>query len=162
MSLRTGGQVAQVLAPIINPNNLKIEGFFCQDHFSKDQLVLLTQDIRDNVPQGFIVNDHDVLSEPNELVRLQKIIKLHFELLNKPVHTASKKRLGKVNDYAIDVSSMYVKKLYVGQSLLKSLSGGQLSIDRNQIIEITNRRIVVQDPLQGIKDSAAATVPLAT
>src|SRR5690242_7642928 len=72
MSLRTGGQVAEALKPIINPNNLKIEGFYCQDRFSKDQLVLLTQDIRDVVAQGLIINDHDVLSDPSELVRLQK------------------------------------------------------------------------------------------
>lgn len=131
----------------------------CQDRFSKDHLVLLTQDIRDDVPQGFIVNDHDALSDPKDLVRLQNILKFHFVLLDKPVHTISKKHLGKVSDYAVDSSSMYIQKLYVGQSLLKSLSGGQLSIDRNQIVEITNRRIVIQDPLQPIKDSVPVGMP---
>jgi sporulation protein YlmC with PRC-barrel domain len=162
LSLRTGGIIAQVTAPIINPNNLKIEGFLCDDRFSKNVLILLTQDIRDNSPQGYIVNDHDVLTDPDELVRLHKILKLHFELVNKPVTTVNKKKLGKVNDYAVETSSMYIKKLYVGQSLLKSFSGGQLSIDRTQIVEITNRRIVVQDPLQPIKDTAPASVPVAT
>lgn len=159
LSLRTGGPVATIAAPIINPNNLKIEGFYCNDRFSKQRLVLLTQDIRDSSNKGFIVNDHDVLSDPSELVRLTKVIKLNFDLTNKPVDTVNKKRLGKVSDYAVEISSMYIQKLYIGQSLLKSLSGGQLSIDRNQIVEITNRHIVVNDPLQPHTEAATAGIP---
>lgn len=161
MSLRTGGQIATAIEPIINPNNLKIEGFYCQDRFeSKKQLILLTQDIRDFLKQGFLVNDHEVLTDPKELVRLEPVLKLSFKLLGKPVFTANKQRLGKVNDYAIDDGSMFVHKIYVGQNLLKSFSGGQLSIDRNQIVEITNHKIVVQDLLQGIPASAPATAPV--
>jgi hypothetical protein len=79
MSLRTGGQIATALSPIINPNNLKIEGFWCQDDFEGKRLVLLTQDIRDTLPQGFVVNDHDVLSEAEELVRLKDILAMNFQ-----------------------------------------------------------------------------------
>src|SRR5579864_7400151 len=94
LSLRTGTVVATILAPIINPNNLKIEGFYCQDRFQKTRLVLLYQDIRDVLPQGLVVNDHDVLSEPEELVRLHDIMKLQFELIGKPVVTVSKDKIG--------------------------------------------------------------------
>ncbi len=45
-----------------------------------------------------------------------------------------------MNDYATEVETMYIQKLYVGQSLLKSFAGGSLSVDRSQIVEITNRR----------------------
>ena len=152
MSLRTGGQVATTTAPIINPNNLKIEGFYCQDNLDKKKrLVLLYQDIRDVVAQGIVVNDHDALSDPAELVRLKKIIELNFELVGKPVVSVSKRRIGKVNDYATELSTFFVEKLYVGQSLVKNFSGGALSVERSQIVEITNRKIVTQDPLQPIK-----------
>lgn len=57
MSLRTGSQVATATAPIINPSNLKIEGWYCQDKFSKDPLVLLSQDTRDIIKQGIVVKD---------------------------------------------------------------------------------------------------------
>ena len=56
-----------------------------------------------------------------------------------------KKKLGKVLDYAVDPESMKVQKIYASQSLVKSLTGGSLSIDRDQIVEITNKEIVVQD-----------------
>ncbi len=152
--------MANVTAPIINPNNLKIEGLYCQDRFGKHQLVLLSQDIRDIIGQGIVINDHDVLSEPGELIRLRKVIDTDFHLLGKPVFTVSKHKLGKVNDYAADTTTMYIHKLYIGQPFIKSFSGGQLSVDRTQIVEITNRKIIVQEPLQPTKVRVPATAPV--
>lgn len=161
ISLRTGAPVAFTTTAIINPNNLKIEGFYCQDKFQKQAVVLLTQDIREQNNHGYFINDQEVLSDPSELIRLQKVLNLGFELVGKPVVTANKKRLGKVSDFAADSASYYIQKLYVGQSLIKSFSGGQLSVDRNQIIEITNKRITVQNPLQPTKAGAAIKAPAA-
>ncbi|MGH7194807.1 MAG: hypothetical protein ACREJM_14925 [Candidatus Saccharimonadales bacterium] len=158
LSLRTGSPVGTVLAPIFNPDNLKVEGFYCRDRFDKKkQLVLLYQDIRDVVPDGYVINDYDVLAEPGELVRLKKILDLNFELIGKQVLTVSKQRVGKVSDYATDIETMYVQKIYVAQSLLKSFTGSALSIDRNQVQEITPRRIIISDLIKG--SPAAARVP---
>lgn len=150
--------VATVTAPIINPNNLKIEGFYCQDRFDKNLLVLLYQDIRDILPQGYVVNDHDVLSDPDDLVRLKDVIKLDFELIGKPVVTLSKEKVGKVSDYAADTETMYVQKIYISQSILKSLTGGSLSIDRTQINEITPRRIIINELMKNAPLTAPASV----
>lgn len=156
LSLRTGGQVAITLEAIINPNNLKIEGFYCQDNRSKKRLVLLYQDIRDIVGKGIVVDDYETLVEPGELVRLKDILKLHFELIGKHVVTVSKEKVGKVSDYAVETNLMYVQKIYASQSLLKSLTTGSLSIDRTQIVEITNRKIVIQDLLDTVSDEVPA------
>jgi hypothetical protein len=157
LSLRTGTPIAQTTMPLINPNNLKIEGFYCEDRFNKAQLILLCQDIRDVIPQGFVVNDHDVLVEADELVRLQKIIALNFELVAKPVETVDKEKIGKVSDYATEISSMYIQKIYVSQSILKSFMGGSLSVDRTQVHEITPKRIIINELLGKIPATAAAT-----
>lgn len=143
LSLRTGTQVAVALAPIINPNNLKIEGFYCKS--GRNQRILVTQDIRDVLPQGLVVNDEDVLTDARELVRLKNIISLNFEVLGKRVETAGHQKLGKVNDYATETNSMYIKKLYVAQPIFKNFSGGTLGVDRTQIVEITDKKIVVSD-----------------
>lgn len=145
MSLRTGGLVATAEEIIINPNNLKIEGWYCQDAFTKHRLVLLSQEVRDVVPQGLAINDHGDLSEPGELIRLQDILELKFELLGKPVFTDSGRKLGKVSDYAVEMKSLSVQKLYISQPVYRNFAGGQLSIDRTQIIEITNKQITVRD-----------------
>lgn len=159
MSLRTSSQVATALQPIINPNNLKIEGFYCQDNAGNAPLVLLTQDIRDTLSQGYVVNDQEVLVEPEELVRLKEILQIGFDLPGKHVVTVDKQRVGKVTDYAVETTTFYIQKIYVGQSILKSLSTGKLSIDRNQIVEITNKKIIIQELLKPEKTSLAATVP---
>jgi hypothetical protein len=153
--------VATILQPIFNPNNLKIEGFYCQDRFSKENLVLLYQDIRDIIPQGFVINDHDVLVGADELVRLKKIIEIDFELTGKIVETVSKEKIGKVSDYAVESQSMFVKKLYVSQSLLKSFTGGSLSVDRTQIQEITPTKIVISELLQPRRATNPAPAVLA-
>lgn len=158
LSLRTGAPVASVTAAIINPDNLKVEGFYCQDRFEKKkELILLYQDIRDIMHDGYVINDHGVLAEPGELVRLKKVLELNFELTGKQVVTVSKQKVGKVSDYATELETMSVQKIYVSQSLLKSLTGGALSIDRNQVQEITPRRIIINDLLKGAP--AAARVP---
>ncbi|MDP9129903.1 MAG: hypothetical protein M3N35_05910 [Candidatus Binatota bacterium] len=160
LSLRTGSPIATVNSAIINPDNLKVEGFYCQDHFDKkQQLVLLVQDIRDIIPQGYVVNDHDVLAEPDELVRLKKVMDLDFELIGKQVVTVDKQKVGKASDYATEMSTMYIQKIYVAQSILKSLTGGSLSIDRTQINEITPRRIIINELLN--KSPAAAPAAIA-
>lgn len=156
MSLRTGGEIATAVSPIINPNNLKIEGWYCHDRFSQETLVLLEQDVRDIIRQGMVVDDHAVLAEPSELVRLKPILDLEFELVGKPVVTTNKRRVGKVSDYAVEIETLYIQKFYVSQSIIKSFGGGTLSVDRGQIVEITSQQIVIQEPLQPTKAQAAA------
>lgn len=164
MSLRTGGQIAITLSAIIDPNNLKIEGFYCQDSGKKkDKLILVYQDIRDVIDKGIVVDDHEVLAHPSDLVRLKKTLDINFELIGKQVVTVNKQKIGKVNDYAAETTTMYIQKMYVSQSLLKNFTGGSLSVDRDQIVEITNKKIVIKDLLQPIEsgeETMTATAPV--
>jgi sporulation protein YlmC with PRC-barrel domain len=156
MSLRTGQPIATANEPIINPNNLKIEGFYCTDRFEKGAKVLLYQDIRDVITQGFVVDDFDALTDPDELVRLKDIMKIGFTLIGKPVVTTSKQHIGKVSDFATEVETMYVQKLYVSRSMFKSLTTGNLGIDRNQINEITDKKIIINELLKQAPVGAGA------
>ena len=159
MSLRTGTAVATTISAIFNPNNLKIEGFYVQDSFdSKKKLILLCQDIREIIPQGIVINDHEVLGESDELVRLKEVLEIGFELVGMPVQTEGKSKLGKVNDYATDTSSMFVQKIYVSQSIMKSFSGGALSVDRSQIIEISSSKIIIKDLQQPLRAKLGSSI----
>jgi sporulation protein YlmC with PRC-barrel domain len=157
LSLRTGSPIATIVSPLINPNNLYIEGWYVTDGRSKNPLILLSGAIRDVLPQGFVVNDHEDLSETEELVRLKEVMELKFELIGKRVNSQSGKNYGKINDFAMETSNFFVQKLYAGQSIVKNISGGTLSIDRSQIIEITNRRIIIEDPT--VKSKAPVVSP---
>ena len=107
-------------------------------------------------PQGMLVNDHESLTDPSELVRLQDTLKLQFSLTGKPVYTTGRKRIGKVEDFSFDKVGFFVQKLYVGQSLIKNFSGGSATVDRTQIVEITDRRIVVKEATAPQKTVVAA------
>lgn len=159
LSLRTGAPVGTTLAPIINPNNLKIEAWHAEDRFDKRRGVLLAQDIRDVLAQGFVVNDHDAITDPHELVRLEKLLQINFELVGKPVYTNHKKRIGKVADYSFDKDTFMIHKLYIAESVFKNFSGGTRLIDRSQVIEITDRKIVVREATAQSSAAMPAAMP---
>lgn len=157
MSIRTGAEVARTDGVIINPNNLKIEGFYCSDRFSDEQLILLPQDIREVVPRGIAVDDYEVLVSPDDLVRLKEVIAIDFQIIGKSAINERRKKLGKIVDYAVETSSLYVQKLYIAQSVIRNFSGGQLSIDRSQIIETSPNAIMVStDTTEPVQVAATA------
>lgn len=145
LSLRVGRPIGITSEVIINPNNLKIEGWHATDLGDKSKVILLSQDVREILKQGFVVNDHDALTPIDDLVRIKKILDYNFTLIGKNVVTTSKNKLGKVSDYAFEKNGFFVQKLYVSQSILKSFTGGGLVIDRTQIVEITHKKITVND-----------------
>ena len=145
LSLQIGAPIGVVTEAIINPFNLKLEGWYAKDHYTKHNVILLSQDVREIIQDGMVVNDHNSLSNPDELVRLQEIIKHKFILLGMNIITDQKRRLGKVSDYAINTDNFFVQKLHISQSIVKSFTGGALMIDRSQIIEITHKKITVSE-----------------
>lgn len=156
LSLRGGHVVGRTLSVIINPDSLKIEGLWCAPAEGKNQLVLLPLDIRDILPQGFVVNDHDALTSPEELVRLHKIMGYGYTPLGKQVIDETHTKLGKVSDYSWNTDSFYVQKIYVSQPLFKNILGGSKGIDRTQIQEVTPKKIIVDSTLDRLPAGATA------
>jgi uncharacterized protein YrrD len=157
LSLRTGSPIGALGRPVINPDNLRIEGWHADNRLSRTSGILISQDVRDVLPQGVVVDDHDVISDPKELVRLKPVLDIDFEIIGKQVVTENKQKLGKVVDYAFDKDSFFINKIHVSPSLLKSFGGDQL-IDRSQVVETTNRQIVVREAT--VTEGAAAVAPV--
>jgi hypothetical protein len=142
ISLRTGSQIALAETPIINPHNLKILGWWCSGPDGRQ--VLLAEDLRDSMAEGLAVDNEEALSDPSDLVRHQEVLDVNFELMDKPVRT-KRQRLGRVSDYSYN-DGMFVQKLYVAMPLRKVFSTDDtLIIDRQQIIEVTDKYIMVRD-----------------
>jgi hypothetical protein len=144
MSLRVGAPIAVAIEPIINPHNLKIIGWWCKTPDKAGSHVLLVDDIREMMPNGFAVDDELALSSPEDLVRHSEILKIHFELMDKQVKT-KRQKLGKVADYSYN-DGLFVQKLYVERPLRKVFTTDDtIIIDRTQIVEVTNKHILVRD-----------------
>jgi len=156
LSLRTGSQIATAISPIINPHNLKILGWWCASRSSRGNLVLLADDVREMMPQGLAVNDEEVLTAPEDLVRHREILDIKFQLIDKVVRT-KRQKLGRVSDFSYN-ESMFIQKLYVARPVTKFFSSQDtLLIDRSQILEVTDNYILVSDT--EIPDAKEATVP---
>lgn len=159
LSLRTGSSIGYIYAPIISPHNLKIEGWYASAHGEKGTMVLPVSELRDIIAKGLVVNDHDAITPIDDIIRLKEVIESEFDPIGMPVETESGQKLGKVKDYAVDNMSFYIKKLYVSQSLLRSLTSftrPQLIIDRSQVIDVTNEKIVVREATEKVPNPGHA------
>lgn len=147
LSLHNGAVIGRADQPLINPENLKIEGWFSVNNLLNEECIVLVQDVREYTRDGIIVDSHDALTRTEDLVRLKKTIEIRFELIGKKVSTENKSKLGTVGDYAVSSDTMYIQKLYVDPPLIKTFGVGheQKIIDRTSIVEITNAEIVVKD-----------------
>jgi hypothetical protein len=159
LAIRTAGRIGQVIEPLINPHNLHIDGFYCLAAFSPHKLILLDMFVREIAPTGIITNEHNDLSEPDELVRLQPVIKLNFKLEGKTV-ISGKQKLGKVAEYAVDKDSLFVQKLYVAPPIWQSLNQNRLTIDRRSILEVTDTYIKVTGSEQKAPVKRTVKAPL--
>ncbi len=157
ISLRNGQAVGTATYPLINPNNLKIEGWYAVDRFSGDDLILPTSEVREFNRLGLAVNDHNAMTKEEDLVRLQKIIQIRFQLLKKKVITESKNVVGTVSDFSYDADSFVIQKLYVTPRGIKGFAVSDRVIGRNQIVAINDKQITVRDPLDKIPFGARAS-----
>lgn len=143
-SVQSGHRVAMSGDMIIDPRNLKVFAFHATTP-QKQDLVLHTEDIRGVTPQGLIIDDNDqLMSFDDDLVRLKEVSEINFQLIDKPVYTEHKKKLGKVSDFVTETDGFIIMKLHVNRSIAKSLGVSQLIIDRSQIVQVTDDKIIVK------------------
>lgn len=143
-SVQATHRIATVIKPIIDPRNLFIVALYVQTHPNVEPLVLFTSDIRSASSQGLLIDHDDQLMETEDLVRLKEIIGINFDLIGKRVETEDGKKLGKVTRYAFDMGGWQIIKLYVGQALVKNPGSAGLIISRQQIVKVTDSRVVVK------------------
>ena len=106
--------------------------------------MILVADIREVTTQGVIVDDHQVAVTPDETIRLQPIIDLAFELIDKKV-ISGHITIGRVDDYAVDKDSLIIQKIYARPSVWSMLKSSRLTFDRSQVVEVSHKYVRVND-----------------
>lgn len=145
MSLQTGTRLGLTSTPIIDPRRLHILAFYCEGPGIDFQPAILhTSDVREFSDIGLIINDSDDIMRPDDLVRLKEVLDFQFNLEGMRVVDDHGQKLGKVVNFATDISSFYVIKLHVQPSLFQSFGAAERLIDRTQIVSITDDKIVVR------------------
>jgi len=158
VSLQTGQTVAVAGRPIVNPDTLSLVALYCQaGRFRPGNAVLLVRDIRQVGSDGIVIDSFEDIEDASEIVRLGSVIQQRFNPIGIAVINESGQRLGKVEEYTVNLDNYQIQKLYLKQSVIKNLLLNNLVVDRTQIIDVKPRQITVRDAT--VKESLMAAVP---
>ena len=147
LSLHIGGRIARVVAPIVDPHDLKIIAYRVDGPLVGREVgdILPTSSIREHSPIGFIVDSSDELVAADDIVRVRDVLALHFDLIGLKVVSRKGTKLGKVIDYTADADSGLIQQLIVQRPIFKALIDPELTISRSQIHEVTDYEVIVKD-----------------
>jgi uncharacterized protein YrrD len=145
MGLQTGTKLANTSRPIIDPGNLKIMAYVVEGSLlSENPTLLRTADIREHSDVGMIIDSSDEFIGLHDVVSIEKLYDLGFVLNGMHVIDETKHKLGKINNYSVDLDSFVIMQLDVKRGILKGLTDTSLLIHRSQIVEINDHSIVVR------------------
>ena len=157
LSLHVGGAIGFVRETIIDPENLQIAAFIVDGPLIKNDPeignILLPRDIREFSPDGYIIDSTDRLVFQEDIVRLEEIMELNFDVIGLKVETSDKRprKLGKVVDYTFDSETFMIYQIIVQRNFMKSFVDSQLTINRSQIVELDDYTIKIKHDKQQIK-----------
>lgn len=161
MGLQTGTMLAKTSAPIIDPANLKIVAYVAEGPLlTEHPSIIRIADVRELSDIGMIVDSSDEFIGVSDVIKIQELYELGFQLVGMSVVDETNHKLGKVEDYSLEAGSFVIQQLNVQRGLIKSLTETGLLIHRSQIIEINNRQIVVRTTakkLQPVMQSVRGT-----
>lgn len=155
LSLHVGGPIAWVDSIIVDPEKLKIIAFKVSGPAVKNDPeagnILETSDIREFADSGMIVDSIEDFVNPGDVIKLDKVMGLNFELNGLKVETKHKSKLGKIIDYVIDTETFTVHRLVVKRPAMKALVDPELIIPRKEIVEVNDYKIIVKDEEEKIR-----------
>jgi uncharacterized protein YrrD len=142
------GHVKQI---IIDPQNGELLGFIVKPAgiFAKDK-ILSRQDIIEIDRNGIVTKSEENLLEPDEVVRINKIINSNIKIIGQNAYTESKKNLGKINDLIIDTEKQIIDKYYVHSMFEEKI------LPHYKVVKINERGVFFSDDV--IEQTPAAEV----
>ena len=157
LSLHVGGPIARTARAVVDPNNLKIIAYeIAPTALLDDEAgdILETADIREFANIGMIVDSGDTFINRGDVIKLDKILELNFDLVGLKVETKKGSKLGKVVDYTLNTDNFSVLQLIVRRPAIKAFIDPELVIPRKEIVEVNDYKIIVKDEEDKIKKRA--------
>lgn len=159
MGLQTGSELARVDDALIDPWTLsiiayKLDGPLLSEHPS----FLLITDVREFSNLGMIVDSSDEFVGQDDVIKIKQISELRFSPLGLKVVDEHGVKLGKVEDYSVEVGNFVIQQLVVKRPVMKSFSDSQLLIHRSQIVEINDTTITVKTTAEKIVEPTQSKI----
>lgn len=155
LSVQAGGPIGKITGIVVDPNDLKVIAFYLDGPaINRQQNILDVRSVREYSNYGFVIDDIDELVGPNDVIKISEILKLNFSLINLKVETKKGSKLGKVIDFTLTSEDFIVQQIIVKRPMIKSLNDPELTISRNEIVEITDYKIIIKDEEKVLKKKA--------
>jgi uncharacterized protein YrrD len=149
MGLQTGAELARTERPIIDPRTLEVVAYELRGPLlDLHPSLLRIADVREFSDIGIIVDSSDEFVSPEDIIKLNEVYKLNFDLIGMSVIDEKKRKVGKVDGYTIETTGFVIQQISVRRPLLKSLNDAQLLIHRSQITEINDDAIVIHSEVK--------------
>lgn len=156
LSVQSGGPIGSVSDLIIDPDNLQAIAFRLTGPLIDPSADLLsTLSIREYSSYGFIIDSVDELVSAGDVVKIQDVLSLNFNILTLKVETRKGSKLGQITDYTINSDTFEIQQIIVKRPLVKRLIDPELTISRQEIVEVTDYKIIVKDEEKTLKSRAA-------
>ncbi|MDO8686827.1 MAG: PRC-barrel domain-containing protein [Candidatus Berkelbacteria bacterium] len=146
----TQSKIGEIRELIIDPENGHLMGFLVQVSglFSAGK-ILSEVDIREWDPNGIVTEKEENLVEPEEIVRIDNILKKKINLIGIGAKTESGKSLGNVENLLIDTDTSSVTKYY-----LKDMLGNSRIFTSEKVVKI-DKFIIFSDDVAELPTGAA-------
>ena len=155
LSIQIGGPIGRIASSILDPNELKIIAFRLEGPMLKDNNILDVRSIREYSEYGMVVDDIDEIVAESDVIKIQRVLELNFNLIGLKVETKKGNKLGKVSDFVVTSEDFFTKQIIVKRPVVKSLNDPELVISRQEIVEITDYKVIVKDEKKTVKAHAA-------
>ena len=157
LSLHVGQPIAEIVEPIIDPNDLKIIGFVVSGGVIGGEIgnILRVESIREYSNIGIIVDSEDVFVSRADVIKINEIMSLEFKLVGLKCVTKKGTKLGKIISYTVDTDNFEIMQVIVQRPVLKAFIDPELVISRNEIIEVDDYKVTVKDEEDKIRKRAA-------
>ena len=156
LSIQAGGPIATIKNAIVDPDNLKILGFNLEGPLLNhtDATILDVRSIREYSQLGMVIDNIEELVAPDDVIKIQKVLELNFDLINLKVKTKKGTKLGHLIDYTVTSEDFVVQQIIVKRPLVKALVDPELTISRKEIVEITDYEVIIKDEEKTLKARA--------
>lgn len=150
-SLQTGAPIGAISEPIIDPDKLKIVALKLTGPLIQHANILDINSIREYSDIGLIIDSIEELSAPEDIVKIEKLLSLNFNLIGLKVETKKGSKLGKVSDYTFMSDNYIIQQIIVKRPTIKAFIDPELTIHRREIAEVNDYKIIVKDEEKTIK-----------
>ena len=155
LSVQAGWAIGKITSTIIDPNDLKVIAFRLEGPMiNRQQNLLDVRSVREYSNYGFVIDNVDELVSEDDVIKISEILKLNFNLIGLKVETKKGSKLGKVQDFTVTSEDFIVQQIIVKRPAVKAFIDPELTISRNEIVEITDYKVIIKDEEKVLKEKA--------